>query len=176
MALGLVGSCGSSDDRPYGALSPEAVQYVIPDSQDWGSGKLCPDGGACSGAITVDTIERYDWFRITDLAVEGDGPGGRSVQVRLSVADGGQVEVKAWGPDVDDVDDVEDVLAGGYELWAGVDPENAYVAVFSAFDPDGRLAGVGHAAAAYFTVPVAELAAEANAASGFKFLDPLMSR
>jgi hypothetical protein len=181
MAVGVVGGCRSDDDRPYGALSPEAFQHVIPESDDWGSGRLCPDGGACSGPITIDVIERYDWFRITDLAIEGDGPSGGSVQVRLSVGEArasgqvgeGQVEVRAWGPDVDDV---EEVLLSRFEVWAGVDPENAYAVVFSAFDAEGRLAGVGDAAAEYLTIPVADLAAEANAASAFAFLDPLMSR
>lgn len=58
------------DDDPYDALSSEASRYVIPDSDDWGSGELCPDGGACSGLITVEVIERYGWFRITHLAIE----------------------------------------------------------------------------------------------------------
>jgi hypothetical protein len=181
MAVGVVGSCRSDDDHPYDALSPEAFRYVIPESDDWSSGRLCPDGGACSGPITVEEIERYDWFRITGLAIEGDGPSGRSVQVRLSfvearasghVADA-QVEVRAWGPDIDDV---EEVLSNGFEVWAGVDPDNAYAVVFSAFDAEARLAGIGHAAAQYFTVPVADLAAEANAAAGIAFLDPLMPR
>jgi hypothetical protein len=141
MAVGVVGSCRSDDDHPYDVLSSEAFRYVIPESDDWGSGKLCPDGGSCSGSITVEVIERYDWFRITDLAIEGDGPTGGSVQVGLSVAEArasghvadAQVEVRAWGPDVDDV---EELLSSGFEVGAGVDPENAYAVVYSAFDAE----------------------------------------
>jgi hypothetical protein len=182
MAVGVVGSCGSDDDHdPYAALSPEALRYVIPDSDDWSSGRLCPDGGACSGPITIDVIDRYDWFHITDLAITSDGPSDASVQAELSIVEAraadhadARVEVRAWGPDVDDV---AEVLASGFEVWAGVDPDNDdYAVVFVAFDAEGRLAGVGTAAAEYFTVPVAGLAVEANAASGFAFLDPLMSR
>jgi hypothetical protein len=181
VAVGVVGSNRSDDDRPYDALSPEALRYVVPDSDDWGSGTLCPDGGSCSGAITVEVIERYDWFRITDLAVGGDGQTGGSVKVGLDVAEArasgdvaeAQPRVRAWGPDVDDV---VEALANDLEVWAGVDRENAYAVVFVAFDGEGRLAGVGYAAAAYFTVPVASLAAGAHAPSGFAFLDPLMSR
>lgn len=144
-------------------------------------GGLCPDGGSCSGPVTIEVIERYDWFRITDLAIAGDGPSDGSVQVGLSIAEArasghadARVVVRAWGPDVDDV---AEVLSRGFEVWAGVDPENDhYAVVFSAFDAEGRLAGVGTAAAEYFTAPVANLAVEANAASGFAFLDPLMSR
>jgi hypothetical protein len=180
MVVGVVGGCGSDDGRPYDALSPEALRYVIPESDDWSSGRLCPDGGSCSGAITVEVIERYDWFRITDLAIAGDGPTDASVQVELSIAEArasghtdADREVRAWGPDVDDVTEVR---SNGFEVWAGVDPDLDYAVVFPAFDAQGRLAAVGTAAAGYFTVPVANLAAEANAASGFAFLDPLMSQ
>ena len=64
----LLGSC-SSDGDPYHALSSEATQYVIPGSEDWTSGELCPDGGDCGGPIIVSVIERYDWYRIADLTV-----------------------------------------------------------------------------------------------------------
>lgn len=47
--------------------------------------------------------------------------------------------------------------------------------MFVAFDTDGRLAGIGTGAAEYFTVPVAQLAAEAQAPSGFAYLDPIMA-
>jgi hypothetical protein len=32
-------------------------------------------------------IERYDWFRITDLALEGDRPINGSMKVELAVAE-----------------------------------------------------------------------------------------
>ena len=76
-----------------------------------------------------------------------------------------------WGPDVDEV---ESVLRGGYELLAGVDSKSDNAVVFVAFDAEGRIAAVGHVAADFFTVPVARFAVDANARSGFEFLDPLM--
>lgn len=76
------------------------------------------------------------------------------------------ISVRVWGPDVDTV---EGVLAEGLEIWAGVDAANRLTAVFVAFGDEGRLAGVGHAAAEYLTIPVARLAAEAKAPSGFAY-------
>jgi len=177
VALSLA-ACSSEDD-PYDALSATEMQYVIPDSGDWSSGELCPGGGDCSGPITVDVIERYDWFRITAISLVDDDSGA-STTVKLAIAEArspkvvanGVLEVRVWGPDVDGV---EEVLSGGFDVWVGVRPGNDYAAVFAAFDGKGRLAGIGNAAAGYFTVPVARLAAEADAPSGFAFLDPLMT-
>lgn len=176
----LVGGC-SSKDNPYAGLSDEASEFVIPGSDDWTSGELCPDGGDCSGPITPSVIETYDWYRISDLTVaqgastEGSVITSLKVEEARSAADavGQSLAVRAWGPDVDDV---KDVLTEGFEIWAGVDPDSNYIAVFAAFDADGRVAGIGNAAGEYFTVPVAELAAEADAASGYAYLDPIMAR
>jgi len=124
----LMGSC-SSESNPYDALSIEASRYVIPDSENWTSGELCPDGGDCSGPITPSVIENYDWLRITDLAVAPGESIKASLAATLSVEEtrsvagsgSGSVSVRVWGPDVDDV---EEVLAEGFETWAGVGPEN----------------------------------------------------
>jgi hypothetical protein len=178
--LALMGGC-SSEDNPYVALSDDASKFVIPGSEDWASGELCSDGGSCSGAITVSVIENYDWYRIIDLTVAQDDSTEGSVTASLSVGEARSaagsekksVAVRAWGPDVDDV---KAVLAEEFEVWVGVDSESDYVAVFSAFDTDGRVAGIGNAAAEYFTIAVAELAAEAQAPSAFAYLDPIMAR
>ncbi len=66
MATVLAGGCGSGDG-PYDRLSDVQMRYVIPDSEDWGSGELCPDGGDCSGPITDDEIVRLDWYRIDEI-------------------------------------------------------------------------------------------------------------
>ena len=178
----LLGGCGS-DGSPYDALSAEAWQYVIPGSEDWTSGELCPDGGSCSGPITVSVIESYDWYRIADIAIPGDtSTTDGTVTASLSVVEarsgtdpGGEtVQVRVWGPDVSDV---RGVPVDGFEVWAGVDSRNDdYAAVFAAFDDDGRVAGIGNAAAEYFTISVAELAAEAEAQSAFLYLDPIMRK
>ncbi|MEZ5245695.1 MAG: hypothetical protein R2707_11395 [Acidimicrobiales bacterium] len=174
----IVVSACSSDGHPYDALSDAAESFVIPDSASWSSGELCPDGGACSGAITIEVIEHYDWLRVSGLAVNGAARDA-TVEVSLEVTEtrsavpltGSVGETSMWGPDVDDV---ESVLQGGYDLWAGVDRESDYAVVFVAFDAEGRFAAVGHVAADFFTVPVARFAVDANARSGFEFLDPLM--
>ncbi len=179
IALSLGGGCSSEDDS-YDALSASAMRYVIPDSGGWSSGELCPGGGACGGPITLDVIERYDWFRITAISL-ADDDSGASTAVELEIAEArsskvvanGVLAVRVWGPDVDGV---EEVLSDGFDVWVGVRPGNDYAAVFVAFDGKGRFAGIGNAAAGYFTVPVARLAAEADAPSGFAFLDPLMTR
>lgn len=80
--------------------------------------------------------------------------------------------VQVWGPDVDKV---RAALSSGFKVWAGVDADLDYAVVFAAFDGQGRLAGIGNAAADYFTIPVAELAADADARSGMDFLRPLMA-
>lgn len=174
-------ACGcSSDGAPYEALSEEAMQYVIPESAGWSTGELCPGDADCSGPITPAVIEGYDWYRIGDLRVGSNESPSATVTATLGVeearsATGAEVDdlrVQVWGPDIDNV---IDVLDDGVEIWAGVDPEINYVVVFVAFDADGRLAGIGNAAAEYFTVPVAELAADAEARSGFAYLDPLMT-
>lgn len=177
--MSLGGGCGSEND-PYDALSAKELQYVIPSSDDWTSGELCPGGGDCSGPITVDVIQRYNWFRITAISLVNDDAEAGSV-AHLDVAEARAsgvvaneaLEVHVWGPDVDGV---KEVLSSGFDVWAGVDRQNNYAVVFMAFDGKGRFAGIGNGAADYFTVPVARLAAEGTAPSGFAFLDPLMAR
>lgn len=83
------------------------------------------------------------------------------------------MRVELWGPDAERV---REVLADGFEIWAGVEGEEGRAVVFAAFDADGRVAGIGNAAAQYFTIPIAELAADAEAPTGFAYLDPIMSR
>lgn len=176
----FLGGCTSPDD-PYDALTSEASAFVVPGSEDWTSGALCPDGGDCSGPITASVITYHDWHHITDLTIAGgDEPTDGPVTARLTVSDTRAaaapreqvVEIEVWGPDVDDV---EGVLAAGFEVWVGVDPELDVADVFAAFDAGGRVAGIGNAAAEYFTIPVAQLAADAQAPSAFAYLDPLMA-
>jgi hypothetical protein len=176
----VIASCGSDYD-PYADLSADASQFVIPDAKDWNADKRCPSGGDCPGVVTADSIERFDWFSITGLEVATDLDQEKTVHAILVVSESrpasatttGSLQVRVWGPVVDDV---ERALESGYEVWVGIPPESNYVSVFSAFDSGGRFAGVGRTAADYFTVPVARLAAEADAESGFAFLDPLMAK
>lgn len=183
LALGvLLSGCGSKND-PYDALTSETSSYVIPGSERWSSGELCLDGGSCSGAITVSEIERLHWYRLVDLAIATADPGDDvgSVPASLTVdrnrgdsePESESLDAQVWGPDVDEI---EEVLGQDLDVWIGIDPETNDVRVTAAFDEDGRVAGVGHAAADYFTAPVARFAADAAAASAFSFLEPRMAK
>ena len=176
----VVSGC-SSAGNPYAELSVGAAEYVIPESESWGSGELCPDDGDCGGSITVEEIERFDWYRIIGLDLPSGGSSDGTVTASLDIeearaaSDPGRssVQVRVWGPDAGDV---RGLIDDGFDVWAGVDPALDYAVVFIAFDARGRVAAIGNAAAEYFTIPVAELAAQADASSAFLYLDPLMSR
>lgn len=179
MILALVsGGCGSSDRDPYADLSKAAAPYVIPGSGEWTFGELCSAGSDCSGPMGFDAIEQFQWVRFDEIEVQTKESREKSVDVALSVVEADDVSsrapapTRAWGPSVDEV---QRVLAMGHELWAGSSPGEGYVAVFVAFDEQGRFAGVGHAAAEYFTIPVAELAVDAEAPTGEAYLRPLMA-
>jgi hypothetical protein len=174
----LIGACGN-DRQPYEALPGRAAKYVIPGSDRWSFGELCPDGGDCSGAVDEQVIAGFEWLRFSAVNVVDDHDGGeRTVDVTLSVLGGGEVraqrvKVRAWGPSMVEA---QRVLGEGFQLWAGVDRGEEYVLVFVAVDERGRFAAVGHAAAEYFTIPAAVLAADAGAPSGEAYLTSLMAR
>lgn len=71
VAAAVLGGCGSDED-PYNSLSAEARRYVIPNSESLASGELCPDGGDCSGPISVGAIQDYEWVRVTGITVPGE--------------------------------------------------------------------------------------------------------
>jgi hypothetical protein len=175
----VVAACGGTDRNPYAELSSRAARYVIPDSAGWSFGELCPDGGDCSGAVGVEVIKRYDWVRFDRIDVPRGQSSKRSIRITLRVVESlgkhpvAPARLKAWGPSVAEG---EHVLALGHELWAASDPEDEYVMIFVAFDKRGRFAAVGHAAADYFTLPVAELAASSGSPSGRAYLKPLIAR
>lgn len=164
---------------PYDRLSPEAAAYVIPDSEGWGPGEWCPDGGDCGAPMTPDEMGTYRWVEVDAIRAVGGEDPEQTISVVIDVvsppdsptAQGTEeLPALAWGPDLEQVQAVLDE----HEVWVGIGPLNGYAARFVAFDGSDRFAGVGRRAEAGFTVPLASAAAEADAESGRAFLEPLM--
>lgn len=177
IAGGLAG-CSSPAEDAYDVLDAIELAYVIPGSEKWGAGDPCPDGGDCAPAGTVDDVKGQTWHRVESVA---DSSGKRTVTIAVESTDpDGAVQrmtLRAWGPDARTA---RSVLEGGYELWMGISSEGldlhgtqGYVTTFAAIDDEGRIAGVGRAEAANFTVPVAQAAAEAQADSAAIFFATL---
>lgn len=173
------GCSGQQATSPYADLEESARRYVIPHSDGWGAGDPCPDEGSCSGPVTPDQVAESTWLRVIEFDVD-DGAGddhhvvaqviGEPLTVSSTEgADSGEGErysLQMWGTDVDDV---VHPLQSGLEVWVRLCDESLeerWACNFVAVDDQGRFAALGRGMGTWFTVPMANSAAEADAATG----------
>lgn len=188
----LVGACTADQAAsPTDDLGAAARRYVIPGSGAWGDGDPCGEYESCAPPARPEEVAGAAWFRVEAIHVVEDEGAGNPVVVDIvgqpvepptveaspGTGDSDTLSLQVW-PGIE-VDDVVTRMQSDHELWVqrcDASPDSVpWACAFVAFDDEGRFAGMGDGMADWFTVPMAQAAADAQAETGRAYLEQLIT-